>query len=157
MLVFGQGLQWNKLHLSKSGLVWKLRQHHWNYIIFHPKFWVKNLTWKLSHFYLDEVYFIAILVQKQAFKKKVCPKIQKMKSKNFPEKIQVQKNRFSNRYNSKTKDRRHIKVGWFVILTRFPIEWYYHNSKNKKFFFHLYMNFFQLWHRFSKMPEELGP
>ena len=44
------------------------------------------LTFKLSHFHLDDVLLIAILVQKQTFKKKVCPKIRKLKLKNFPKK-----------------------------------------------------------------------
>ena len=103
------------------------------------------LFWKIFGFHFSSFWaniFLCVFLDDDCNEKNICPKIQKMKSKNFPEKIQVQKNRFSNRYNSKTKDRRHIKVGWFVILTRFPIEWYYHNSKNKKKNFHLYMNFF---------------
>ena len=43
------------------------------------------LTFKLSHFHLDDVLLIAILVQKQTFKKKM-PKNPKIEIQNFSEK-----------------------------------------------------------------------
>ena len=55
------------------------------------KLGLKILTFKLSDFHLDDVLFIVILVQKQAFKKKFAQKFENWNPKIFQKKYKSRK------------------------------------------------------------------
>ena len=63
---------------SKNTHLKKIAQklENWNLKFFQKITYLSDITLKLSHFHLDDVLFIAILIQKHTFKKKIAQKFE---------------------------------------------------------------------------------
>ena len=53
--------------------------------------YLSEITLKLSHFHLEDVLFIAILIQKHTFKKKIAQKLENLNPKIFQKKYKSRK------------------------------------------------------------------
>ena len=78
-----------KTHILKKKIAQKLE--NWNPTIFLKFSYISGITLKLSHFHLDGLLFIGILVRKHTFKKKSAQKFENWNPKIFQKKLKSRK------------------------------------------------------------------